>query len=97
MQWQWKQEDFAENIRFMSGRERRLAERQMGVRLRCMASRGNKIDKQKARQKELWMLEDERFSLQRTQYEEQKAAQQEQLNMSKQFFKENQQATRRTD
>jgi len=62
LQWQWRQEDYGENLRFMTGRDRRLAERQMGRETTLHDLESEQIDKQKDRQKELWAMEDERFN-----------------------------------
>jgi len=88
MQWGWKQEDYAESIRFTTGRERRLAERQMGRETIMYGIEGEQLDKQKARQKELWALEDERFELQKKQHEESLALQEENLAKQKEFFEQ---------
>ena len=91
MQWGWKQEDFQENLRFMSGRERRLAERQMGRETILHDREGEQIDKQKDRQEELWGLEDERFELQKKAYIEQYELSQKQFELQQQQFDENKQ------
>lgn len=88
MQWQWKQEDFNEEVRFMSGRQRRLAERQMGRETIMYNLEGEQIDKQRDRQKELWELEDERFEITKRQHEEQKKLQEENLKRQKEYFEE---------
>jgi hypothetical protein len=88
LQWQWKQEDFREQSRFMTGRERRLAERQMGRETTMYNIEGEQIEKQKDRQKEIWELEDRRFATQIRQYKENTKFQQDQLDTARKFFKE---------
>ena len=86
MQWGWRQEDFQENLRFMTGRERRLAERQMGRETILYGAEGEQIDRQRKRQEELWKLEDERFRLQQSQHKEQLKFQEESIKKQEQFF-----------
>jgi hypothetical protein len=88
LQWQWQTEDFQENVRFMTGRERRLAERQMGRATTLHDLEGEQIDKQKDRQKQLWMMEDERFNQQVGYQEELFKMQEDNLNKQKEFFEE---------
>jgi len=87
--WQWKQEDFQEENRFLTGRQRRLSERQMGRDTIMYDLEGNQIEKQKNRQKESWKLEDERFAVQKKQFQESLKLQQEQLEKAKEFYAEN--------
>ena len=54
LQWQWKTEDYGEEVRFMTGRQRRLAERQMGRDTTMHNLEGDQIEKQHA-------LEDKRY------------------------------------
>jgi hypothetical protein len=49
---------------------------------------GDQIDKQRARQEELWKLEDQRFDLQKKQQLESLNMQQKQLDLQKQYFEE---------
>jgi hypothetical protein len=88
LQWGWKQEDFAENVRFTTGRQRRLSERQMRRDTILHDLEEGQVDKQKQRQQELWKLEDRRFELQKKQHDESVKMQQEQLDKSRQFFEE---------
>jgi hypothetical protein len=88
MGWQWKQEDFAEQSRFMTGRSRRLAERDMRRATISHNLEGDSIERGRARQEELWKLEDERLELQKTQYEEQLQLQKENLSGQRAFFEE---------
>jgi hypothetical protein len=88
MQWEWRQEDFQEEARFMTGRQRRLAERQMRRETLMHNLEGDQIDKQRQRQEELWKLEDERFILQRKHFEENLEFQKKALETQKKFFEE---------
>jgi hypothetical protein len=88
LQWQWKQEDYQENIRFTTGRERRLGERQMERDTIMFNLEGEHIDTQRKRQEELWKLEDQRFELSKKQHEEQLKLQEENLAKQRQFFEE---------
>jgi hypothetical protein len=88
MQWGWKQEDFQEQARFMTGRERRVAERGMERETIMHDREGEQIDKQKKRQQESWDLEDERFDTQIRQHRESLEMQEEQLKKQREFFAE---------
>jgi hypothetical protein len=88
LNWQWQQQDFQENARFMTGRDRRLAERQMSRAGTMHDLEGDQIEKQKERQKALWNLEDQRFEIQKQQFEENQAFQEEQLEIAIAFFEE---------
>ena len=88
MQWQWRQEDYQEQARFLTGRERRLAERQMGRETIMFGMEGEQIDKQRERQKELWKLEDQRFALQLKQHQQSVELQKESIERLRQYYKE---------
>jgi hypothetical protein len=95
LQWGWQQEDFAENIRFMTGRERRLAERQMERQTTMYNLETGQIETQRSRQEEIWALQDERFDMETRHHQEQLEMQEEalekqreQLEMQKQFYEE---------
>jgi hypothetical protein len=88
LQWGWKQEDFQENARFLTGRDRRLAERQMGRETIMYDLEGEQIDKTRDRQKETWKLEDEQFNLNKRHFAEQHALQVEANRMNKLFYEE---------
>jgi hypothetical protein len=88
LQWQWRQEDYAEQARFMTGRDRRLAERGMKRETTMFNLETEQIDKQRERQKEMWKLEDERFKLQKKHFEEQMVMQEEQQDMMRKFYAE---------
>lgn len=88
LQWQWKQEDFGEEVRFMTGRQRKLAERGMRRETIMHDIEGEQIDRQRERQKDIWKLEDERFDVQLQQHRESLAMQEEQLQKSREFFEE---------
>ena len=87
-QWQWRQEDFQDEVRFMTGRQRKIAERQNRRETIMYGAEGEQIDKQRQRQEELWKLEDERFELARQHHEENKAFQEEQIAKAREFFEE---------
>jgi hypothetical protein len=65
LQWSWKQEDYQENVRFMTGRDRRLAERQMRRETTMHDIEGTQIDTQRERQQELWDLKIRGFQFRR--------------------------------
>lgn len=88
LQWQWKQEDYGENVRFMTGRQRRLAERQMGRDTIMHDLEGDQIQKKRSQQETLWKLEDKRFETSKQQQEEQLKMQEENLAKQKEFFAE---------
>jgi hypothetical protein len=88
MQWAWRQEDFAENVRFMSGRERRLAERGMERETIMFGMEGERIDEQRSRQKEMWALEDARFDMQKKHFNETRQLQEENMDKQKEFYLE---------
>lgn len=91
MQWGWRVEDFEEQSRFMTGRQRRLAERQMGRETLTHDLETEQYEKQKDRQQELWDLEDRRFQNQIAQYQEQLDMQKESLAKQREFFEERKQ------
>lgn len=87
-QWGWQVEDFEENVRFMTGRQRRLAERQMERQTITKGQEDERIDIQRKRQEETWALEDERFDLQRQHAEENRKFQQEGIEKQREFYEE---------
>lgn len=91
MQWGWKVEDFEENRRFMTGRQRRLAERQMGRETIMHDREGEQMDRQKKRQQEMWDLQDERFELEKKAHIEAYDLQKKQFDLQKERFEENKQ------
>lgn len=88
LQWGWKQEDYQENVRFLTGRDRRLAERQQKRDTIMHDLEGEQIDKTKKQQQEMWKLEDERFKIQKQQHTESVKFQQEELNKAKEFYRQ---------
>lgn len=88
MQWQWNVEDFQEESRFLTGRQRKKAERQFERASITKEKEDEQIDKKRQQQKELWKLEDERFELQRKQHQEQLDFQKEAIEMQKKFWEE---------
>ena len=89
LNWGWKQEDFAESERFMTGRERKLADRQMRRDTITYGLEGSNIDRQKTQQAELWKLEDQRFAIEAKQHNENLVMQQTQLDKSIEFYNQN--------
>lgn len=87
-QWGWHIEDYQENLRFMTGRDRRLAERQMGRETIMHDQESAQIAKNQERQKELWKLEDQRFLLQKQQFEENQKFQLDGIAKQEEFFNE---------
>lgn len=88
LQWQWQQEDFQENSRFMTGRERRLAQRQMNRATTMHNLEDDQIDKTRDRQKKLWSDEDRRFQIQIKQFSETRRLQEEEFEVTKRFYEE---------
>jgi hypothetical protein len=88
MQWSWRQEDFQEESRFMTGRDRRLAERDMARETIMYGMEGEQIDRQRERQEDLWDLEDERFQLQEAQQKAQIEFQEEGIKKQELFYEE---------
>jgi len=86
LNWQWKTDDFNEEVRFMTGRERKKAERGMDRDTIMHNLDEQQVDKQKGRQQELWKLEDKRFEIQRRQFAESQKMQLESLEKQKELF-----------
>jgi len=89
LNWQWRQEDFQEQARFMTGRQRRLAERGMQRETITYNLEGERIATQRDQQKQLWNLEDERFEMERTHFEENAQYTKDQLEKNKEFYEQN--------
>jgi hypothetical protein len=88
LQWQWKQEDFDENIRFMSGRQRKLAERGMERQTVMHGLEETQVGRQKERQEELWRLADERFNMERDHWETNRELVEENMEKQREFYDE---------
>jgi len=88
MQWGWQQEDFQEERRFMTGRQRRLAERQQERAGIMHNVEDEQIARQQARQKELWKMEDERFEVSKQQHAQQYEQTLKQFELQKKEFEE---------
>jgi hypothetical protein len=86
LQWGWRQEDFQEQARFMTGRQRTLAERQMGRETIMHGMEEEDIERQRAQQKEAWGLEEQRFRLVNEHYKEQEMFQKEGIKRQEEFF-----------
>lgn len=84
----WQVEDFGEEVRFLTGRDRKKAERGFERSTIMYNVQGEQIDSQREHQRELWQLEDERFKTQKEHYEQNKRLQQEQHKVTVRFFEE---------
>ena len=91
LQWSWKQEDFQESNRFLTGRQRKISEREMGRATIMHNLEGEQIDKQRERQEETWDMEDKKHQMTISHFEEQQALQEENLKKMKEFYAENKQ------
>ena len=89
LNWGWHEEDYAENSRFMTGRQRKLADRQEKRDTITHGLEGDNIDRQKQQQQQLWKLEDQRFALEAKQHAENLKMQQEQLTVSISYWMQN--------
>jgi DNA polymerase III epsilon subunit-like protein/uncharacterized glyoxalase superfamily protein PhnB len=88
MQWGWQQDDFQEEKRFMTGRQRRLAERQQERAGIMHNVEDEQINRQQKRQQELWKMEDDRFELSKAQHTAEYAMQQKNFDLQKKEFEE---------
>jgi hypothetical protein len=86
MQRAWQVQDFGEQERFLTGRERKMAVRQFERGTTMFNLEGEQIDKTKERQKKTWQLEDEAFNRTKKQYEEQKKFQLDAIATMQRFF-----------
>ena len=77
---------FEEEKRFMTGRQRRVAERQNDFNVETYNLETDNREKQFDFQKQQWKLQEEQFQLQIKQFHETKQSQQEQLDASRKFF-----------
>lgn len=62
LNWGWQQQDFTEEKRFLTGRQRKIAERQQDRATTMHGLEGEQITRQRSRQETLWALEDERVA-----------------------------------
>jgi len=90
MQWGWKQEDFQENVRFTTGRQRRLAERQMGRETIMYGLETEQINKEREHQKDVFRLQEQQFNLERKHFGENQKMQEESMALQRKHFEENQ-------
>ncbi|MGW8181537.1 MAG: hypothetical protein ACWGQW_22640, partial [bacterium] len=88
LQWGWQQEDYAESSRFMTGRQRRLAERDMERKTTMHDLEKKAQDEARDHQQELWDLEDQRFKQTRQHFEEQMDLQEENFDKMREFYEE---------
>lgn len=70
----------------MTGRQRRLAERQMQRQTIMHGMEEENIDRQRNQQKELWGLEDERFRLAKEHFTQQEEFQKEGIKKQEEFY-----------
>jgi hypothetical protein len=88
LQWQWQTEDFEENVRFMSGRQRQQAERGMERKTIMRGLGETQRDRERGRQEEMWALQDEQFTMQREHYEENRELIEENMEKQREFYGE---------
>jgi hypothetical protein len=88
LQWGWQQEDFAEESRFMVGRQRKKAERGMDRATIMHDLQAERTQEERGQQEELWQLEDERFNQTRAHFEEQMELQEENFEKMQEFYEE---------
>ena len=88
LQWQWQQEDFDENLRFMSGRQRQGAERGMERRTIMRGLGETQKEQERDRQEEMWALQDEQFTMQREHYEENRELIEENMEKQREYYEE---------
>jgi len=98
LQWGWFLEDSQRDLKFMTGRQRKMAERNIERKTTLHGIQEERVQDQKEQQRALWELEDERFRLtrknheetvqfQRREMEERRRFQIEQLRLSRQYQK----------
>ena len=85
-QFGFSQTMFEEGKRFLTGRERRLAERQNEFNVETYNLETDNREKQFGFQKQQWKLQEDQFKLQIKQFNETKQLQQEQLDANRKFF-----------
>jgi len=88
LQWQWKQEDFAEEVRFQTGRQRRISERGMKRATILHDLEEENIQKKRDQQEQLWDLEDERFEANVQHQQILFELQEENIKKQREFFEE---------
>jgi hypothetical protein len=87
-QWGWQQQDFQENIRFSTGRQRRLGIRQQQRATVMHQAEEEQIDRERGRQEQREAWEDEDFNKQRNRHEIRVEWQNERFEISQQHFEE---------
>ena len=88
MQWGWQNEDFEENVRFASGRDRQLMVREQERATTMHNVEGDQIDTQRERQEELWNLEEEQFEIGKARFEESVTWQEDKFEREKSYFEQ---------
>jgi len=84
----WQVEDFGDEVRFMTGRQRKKAERGFERSTIMYNVQGEQIDAQREHQQELWELEDARFQMVKDHYSENETFQKAQMETSRKFYEE---------
>lgn len=93
-QWGWQQQDFQENIRFATGRQRRLGIRQQqrGTVMHQAEEEQIERDRERQEQREAW--QDEDFEKQRSRHEVRVEWQNERFEIAQKHFDENMELNR---
>ena len=86
LQWKWKTEDYQEQARFMTGRDRSMAERNRGRDTIMHNIEGEEKDKGRSRQENVWKLEDKRFRLQESRQRQDIEFERELMGISREQF-----------
>jgi len=86
LQWGWKQEDFAENNRFLTGRDRKLSERQMKRETIMHGLEDDRLKVQKERQQEIWDKQDERWAMENRHHQEMLQYEIESMQKQREFY-----------
>jgi hypothetical protein len=87
-QWGWQQQDFQENIRFSTGRQRRLQVRGRERATFMHQAEEEQIERERERQKEREGWQDEDFEKQRNRHEQNVTWQTERFDLSVEHFNE---------
>lgn len=88
MEFGWQLQDVDENIRFATGRDRRLMERQRGRMVTEHSITEQRASTEEKRVKETWKLEDERFEIEKKRAAETHKTNMERMDMEKRQFLE---------
>lgn len=88
LQWQWQTEDYEEEVRFMSGRERKKAERGMERATTMRSLQETQKERGRGREEEMWALADERFDMEKEHFEQTRELQEENTKKMREFYLE---------